>query len=161
MTEIITRILLETMDVKRAFGKIGILPEPHNRSHSGQCRAPDWWGLLASAMQEAHRATIWALVGASAAAKVATGHEGVARSTRKAIEPLPPGCQVPRVRGEGERAPAWVLFFVGDDSITGMAQGGRWHKVQRVDSKTSKRELPGDWVERRGGGFPRAEGEMT
>ena len=33
------------------------------------------------------------------------------------MEPLPPGCRVPRVRGGGEGDPAWVIFFV-DDAIS-------------------------------------------
>ena len=44
--------------------------------------------------------------GTSAAAKEATSHVGVAGSTEKAVEPLPPECRVPRVQGGGGRDPA-------------------------------------------------------
>ena len=74
-------------------------------------------GVVASAIQEAHRSTTWASAGKSAAATEATSHVGVAEPTRKDVEPLPPGCRVPKVRGGGERDPAWVIFFV-DDAIS-------------------------------------------
>ena len=35
-------------------------------------------------------------------------------STGKTVEQLPPGCRVPKVRGGGERYPAWVIFFMND-----------------------------------------------
>ena len=68
--------------------------------------------MVASASQETHRSTTWASAGTSAAATEATSHVGVAEPTRKDVEPLPPGCRVPKVRGGDERDPAWVIFFV-------------------------------------------------
>ena len=59
----------------------------------------------------------WASAGTSAAATEATSHVGVAEPTVKVVEPLPPGCRVPQVRGGGESDPAWVIFFV-DDAIS-------------------------------------------
>ena len=73
--------------------------------------------MVASAIKEAHRTTTWASAGTSAAATEATTRVGVVEPTRKDVEPLPPGCRVPRVRGVGERDPACVIFFV-DDAIS-------------------------------------------
>ena len=87
------------------------------RLQVGWRRSPGWWGLAASAIQEAHRSTTWASAGTSVAATEATSHVGVVEPTRKDVEPLPPGCPVPNVQGGGERDPAWVILFV-DDAIS-------------------------------------------
>ena len=73
--------------------------------------------MVASAIQEAHRVTTWASAGTSTAAIEATCRMVVAEPTEKAVETLPPGCRVPKVRGGGERDPAWVILSV-DDAIS-------------------------------------------
>ena len=114
------RILLQTMDVKSASRQVGVAPDRAAafayrledlvfvdlRLQFGWRGSPGWWGVVASAIQEAHRSTTWASAGTSAAAAEATRHVGVAEPTRKDVEPLSPGCRVPRVRGGGEGDPA-------------------------------------------------------
>ena len=78
---------------------------------------PGWWGVVASAIQEVHQSTTWASPGISVAATEATSHVGVLEPTRKVMEPLQPGCRVPKVRGGDDRDPAWVIFFV-DDAVS-------------------------------------------
>ena len=66
------RILLKNMDVKNAFRQMGVVLDRTAaftyrmedlifvdlRLHFGGRGSPGWWGLVASAIQEAHRATM-------------------------------------------------------------------------------------------------------
>ena len=117
------QILLQRMDVKTAFRQVSVTPDRAAafayrledliffdlRLQFGWRGSPGRWGVVASAIQEAHRSTTWASAGTSAAVTDATSHVGVAETTRKDVEPLPPGCRVSKVRGGGERDPAWVI----------------------------------------------------
>ena len=114
------RILTQKMDVKSAFRQVGVAPDRAAvfayrledlvfvdlQLQFGWRGSPGWWGVVVSAIQEAHRSTTWDSAGTSAAAIEATSHVGVAEPTRKDVEPLSPGCRVPRVRGGGEGDPA-------------------------------------------------------
>ena len=125
------RILLQKMDVKSAFRQVGIAPGGAAafayrldklifvdlRLQFGWRGSPGWWGVVAGAIQAAHRATTWESAGTSAAAEDATRHVSVAKPTGKAVEPLPAGCRVPGIKGGGPGDPAWVVFFV-DDAIS-------------------------------------------
>ena len=128
LTAIVTRILglrgssghrngscFQRMDVKSAFRQVSVAPD---RAGAGAYR----WRIsirrppiavsggkgarvvgVASAIQEAHRTTTWASAGTSAAAIRAINRVGVAEPTGEDVEPSPPRCRVPKVRGGGER----------------------------------------------------------
>ena len=82
----------------------------------------------------------------SAVAEGVTSHVGVAGTTGKAVELLPPGCSVPRVQGGGERDPAWVIFCVGDAISVEV--------YRREDGARCNEAEEGE-----GGGVPRAKQE--
>ena len=81
----------------------------------------------------------------------------MAESTGKAVEPLSPGCRVPKVQGGGERDLAWIIFFV-DDAILVEVQwrkdGARW---QGVDGIPWGCAIPGDRGDRSRRGTPTTE----
>ena len=66
------------------------------------------------AIQQAQRQTTNASATILAPGKVATAHVQVAGHTGVAVEPLPRGSIVEEVEGEGEKDPAWVVFFMHD-----------------------------------------------
>lgn len=88
----------------------------------------------------------------------ASGRVGVEKPTGKAIEPLSPGCRVPKVQGREERHPACGLFLWMTPSRW-TSSGGlmarrakRWHHYWRT-------RVLRQWDKRKGGGTPIAEGE--
>lgn len=101
--------------------------------------------------------TTYTSVSTSAEAFEATSHGGVGEPTGKPVEPLSPGCPVPKAQGRNERYPAWVMFFV-NDAISVVVQ---WRVVDArykalIASLAAAHCLDGR--ERRGEGTPIAEG---
>ena len=107
------QISFQRMDIKRAFRQVVVAPDraavfayrlndlifEDLRLQFGWHGNPEWWGVVASAIDEAHRATTWASLGTSATAKEGTRYVGFVGPTGKAVEPLTPGYRVPRVQG--------------------------------------------------------------
>ena len=136
------RILIQKMDVKSAFRQVGVDPAGAAnfgyvlggylfidlRLQFGWRGSPGWWGVIASAIQQAQRQTTRASATILAAGKEATAHVQVAGHTGVAVEPLPRGCIVAEAEGGGEEDPAWVVFFM-DDAVSVEVQweagGGR------------------------------------
>jgi len=99
------------MDVKSALRQVGVAPGlvaafayrledrifVHLQLHFGWRGSSGWLFVVASAIQDAHRVT-WASAGTSTTVNESTSHMGVAESTGKAVEPLPPAYRVPRVQ---------------------------------------------------------------
>ena len=119
------RILLQKLDVRSAVRQVGIAPGGAAafayRPGKKKClRLQFGWrgspgcvrGVVAGAIQAAHRATTRESAGTSAVAEAATRHVSVAEPTGKAVEPLPTGCRVPGMQGGGPGGggPAWVVF---------------------------------------------------
>ena len=125
------RILIKKMDVKSVFRQVGVDPAGAAnfgyvlggylfidlRLQFGWRGSPGWWGVIASVIQQAQGQTTKASATILAAGKEATAHVKVAGHTGVAVEPLPRGCMVEEVEGEGEEDPAWVVFSM-DDAVS-------------------------------------------
>ena len=126
--EISERILIQKTHVKSAFWQVGADATGAEtfscvlrgylffdlRLQFGWRGSPGWWGLIASAIQQAQRQTKKASATVQAAGKDATAHVQGAWHTGVAVEPLPRVCIVEEVKGGEKEDPAWIVFFMDD-----------------------------------------------
>ena len=122
------RIPIQKMDVKSAFGQVGVDPAGavafgyvlgdhlfiDLRLQFGCRGSPGWWGVIASAVQQAQRQMTRASATILEAGVLAAAHVRVAANTGIEAEPLPEGCTVAEVEGGGAADTAWVIFFMDD-----------------------------------------------
>ena len=136
------RIPIQRMDVKSAFRQVvvdlagaaafGYVLGDHLfvdlRLQVGWKGSPGWWGVIASAIQQAQRQMIRASAAILEAGVAVKAHVRVADHTGIEAEPLPEGCTVEEAERGGAEDPARVVFFV-DDAVSVEVQwkpdGGR------------------------------------
>lgn len=101
-------------------------------------RSPKWWGVVASAMQDAQRETTRVTAVIIEAGNRTTSHVKIVLMTRKKVESLPVGCEVPILEGGGAEDGAGVSFSWMTPSrwkCSGKKEGSgvwacrsRWHR---------------------------------